>query len=113
MRLSDCIPNTSLNCFNKVPTECLIPFTEWSLKWGGGGATKREGEGQVKVYLYEKWGRGADMQHRKNYILMMNVVGEPKPKFGKLQGWGATEGLKADPYVKQPAGSESGFHLCP
>ena len=36
------------------------------------------------------------------------MVGEPRPKFGKLQGRGAIKGLKADSYVKQPAGSESG-----
>ena len=40
-----------------------------------------------------------------------HIVGEPKPKFGKLQGRGATEGLKADSYVKQPAGSEYGLRL--
>ena len=28
-----------------------------------------------------------------------------------ITGSGATEGLKADSYVKQPAGSESGFYL--
>ena len=39
------------------------------------------------------------------------VVGEPRPKFGKLQGRGAIKGLKADFYVKQPAGSESGLRL--
>ena len=40
-----------------------------------------------------------------------HIVGEPRPKFGKLQGRGAIKGLKADSYVKQPAGSESGLRL--
>ena len=42
---------------------------------------------------------------------IVNVVGEPRPKFGKLPGRGAIKGLKADSYVKQPAGSESGLRL--
>ena len=41
------------------------------------------------------------------------LVGEPLDQKIKrnLEGWGATEGLKANSYVKQPAGSESGLRL--
>ena len=39
------------------------------------------------------------------------LVGEPDPKFGKVQGRRGTEGLTADLYVKIPAGSESGLRL--
>ena len=47
----------------------------------------------------------------KTFNLSTIIVGEPRPKFGKLQGQGAIKGLKADSYVKQPAGSESGLRL--
>ena len=39
------------------------------------------------------------------------IVGEPDPKFGKVQGRRGTEGLTADLYVKIPAGSESELRL--
>ena len=41
------------------------------------------------------------------------LVGEPDPKFGKVQGRRGTEGLKTDSYVKIPDGSESGLRLWP
>ena len=47
----------------------------------------------------------------QSVIQPLLLVGEPRPKFGKLQGRGAIKGLKADSYVKQPAGSESGLRL--
>ena len=39
------------------------------------------------------------------------IVGEPDPKFGKVQGRRGTEGLTTDSYVKIPDGSESGLRL--
>ena len=39
------------------------------------------------------------------------LVGEPDPKFGKVQGRRGTEGLTTDSYVKIPDGSESGLRL--
>ena len=47
-------------------------------------------------------GGGGGGVHNKFWTL--DLVGEPRPKFGKLQGRGAIKGLKADSYVKQPAG---------
>ena len=44
-------------------------------------------------------------------LILPPLVGEPRPKFRKLQGRGAIKGLKADSYVKQPAGSEYGLRL--
>ena len=43
--------------------------------------------------------------------LFVVIVGEPDPKFGKVQGRRGTEGLTTDSYVKIPDGSESGLRL--
>ena len=40
-----------------------------------------------------------------------DLVGEPDPKFGKVEGRRGTEGLIADSYVKISAGLESGLRL--
>ena len=45
------------------------------------------------------------------YVCMYVLVGEPDPKFGKVQGRRGTEGLTTDSYVKIPDGSESGLRL--
>ena len=42
---------------------------------------------------------------------MRHIVGEPDPKFGKVQGRRGTEGLTTDSYVKIPDGSESWLRL--
>ena len=42
---------------------------------------------------------------------VVHIVGEPDPKFGKVQGRRGTEGLMTDSYVKIPDGSESGLRL--
>ena len=43
-------------------------------------------------------------------MVLTTIVGEPDPKFGKVQGRRGTEGL-TDLSVKIPAGSESGLRL--
>ena len=43
--------------------------------------------------------------------LAILVVGEPYPKFGKVEGRRGTEGLIADSYAKIPAEWESGLRL--
>ena len=46
-----------------------------------------------------------------NYGLILVIVREPDPKFGKVQGQRGTEGLTTDSYVKIPDRSESGLRL--
>ena len=51
---------------------------------------------------------------RLRYNEQFVIVGEPlgqKTNINSITGSGATEGLKGDSYVKQPAGSESGLCL--
>ena len=43
------------------------------------------------------------------FYIIIYIVGEPDPKFGKVQGWRGTEDLTTDSYVKIPDGSESGL----